>query len=51
MEAGKAKKCQKLELFAEVVVKRWPNEKELEMPDILRLSINEGILRLSELQG
>lgn len=30
---------------AEAFVKRWPAEKELEMPDIPWLSIDEGILR------
>ena len=30
-------------------VKRWPTEKELEMPDIPWLSVDEGILRLREI--
>ena len=31
------------EWLAEVFIKRWPNEKELEMPDIPWLSVGEGI--------
>ena len=30
-------------------IKRWPTEKELEMPDIPWLSVDEGILRLREI--
>lgn len=33
---------------AEAFIKRWPAEKELEMPDIPWLNIDEGILRLGE---
>ena len=33
----------------EAFVKSWPTEKELEMPDSPRLSVDEGILRLREI--
>jgi hypothetical protein len=35
--------------LAEVFIKRWPTEKELEMPDISWLCVDEGILRLREI--
>jgi hypothetical protein len=37
------------EWLAEVFIKRWATEKELEMPDILWLSVNKGFLRLREI--
>lgn len=37
------------EWLAEAFIKRWPTEKELEMPDIPWLSVDEGILRLREI--
>ena len=44
------KMCQKfVKWLAEAFVKIWPTEKELEMPDIPRLSVDEGILRLMEI--
>ncbi|XP_031204443.1 Friend virus susceptibility protein 1-like [Mastomys coucha] len=51
MEARTVQKGVKslFEWLAEVFVKRWPTEKELEMPDIPWLSIDEGILRLREI--
>jgi hypothetical protein len=33
------------EWLAERFIKRWPSEKELEMPDIPWLRVDEGILR------
>jgi hypothetical protein len=35
--------------LVEAFVKRWPTGKELEMPDIPWLSVNEGILRFREI--
>jgi hypothetical protein len=32
-----------------VFIKRWPTKKELEMPDIPWLRVEEGILRLREI--
>ena len=37
---------QKFEWLAETFVKRWPADKELEMPGIPLLSVDERILRL-----
>jgi hypothetical protein len=37
------------EWLAEVFIKRWPTRNDLEMPDILWLSVDEGILRLREI--
>lgn len=37
------------EWLAEAFIKRWPTEKELEMPDVLWFSVDEGILRLREI--
>lgn len=36
------------EWLAEAFLKRWPTEKELEVPHIPWLSVDEGILRLRE---
>jgi hypothetical protein len=51
MEARTVKKGVRslFEWLAEVFIKRWPTEKELEMPDIPWLSVDEGILRLREI--
>ncbi|XP_052048775.1 Friend virus susceptibility protein 1-like [Apodemus sylvaticus] len=51
MEARTVQKGVKslFEWLAEVFIKRWPTEKELEMPDIPWLSVEEGILRLREI--
>ena len=35
--------------LANIFIKRWPIEKELEMPDIPWLSVDEGILRLRQI--
>jgi hypothetical protein len=45
----KKKRCQKFEWLAEAIIKRWPTEKELKIPDIPWLSVEEGILRLKEI--
>jgi hypothetical protein len=37
------------ECLSEAFVKRWPIEKELEMPEILWCSVDEGILRPREI--
>ena len=37
------------EWLAEAFIKRWPTEKELEMPGISWLSVGEGILRIREM--
>jgi hypothetical protein len=37
------------EWLAEAFIKRCPTEKELEMPDVPWLSVDEGILRLREI--
>ncbi|KAL6037658.1 hypothetical protein STEG23_020039 [Scotinomys teguina] len=51
MEAHTVKRGVKslFEWLTEVFVKRWPAEKELEMPDVPWLSVDEGILRLREI--
>jgi hypothetical protein len=51
MEARRVKKGVRslFEWLAEVFIKRWPTEKELEMPAIPWLSVDEGILRLREI--
>lgn len=51
MEARTVQKGVKslFEWLAEVFVKRWPTEKELEMPEIPWFSVDEGILRLREI--
>ena len=38
-----------LEWLAEAFVKRWPTEKELEMPAMPWVSVDEGMLRLREI--
>ena len=37
------------ECLADVFIKRWPTGNDWEMPDILWLSVDEGILRLGEI--
>jgi hypothetical protein len=50
MEARTFKKrFQKFEWLAEVFIKRWPTGKELEMPDIPWISVDDGILKLREI--
>ncbi|EGW01337.1 Friend virus susceptibility protein 1 [Cricetulus griseus] len=51
MEARTVRKGVKslLEWLTEAFIKRWPTEKELEMPDLPWLSVDEGILRLREI--
>ncbi|XP_026641285.1 Friend virus susceptibility protein 1-like [Microtus ochrogaster] len=51
MEARTVKKGVKslFEWLVEAFIKRWPTEKELEMPDLSWLSVDEGILRLREI--
>lgn len=51
MEARTVKKDVKslFEWLTAAFIKRWPTEKELEMPDLPWLSVDEGILRLREI--
>jgi hypothetical protein len=42
--------CQKFEWLSEAFLKKWPTEKEMEMPAIPWLIFDKGILRHRELE-